>query len=187
MSHPQQALISPRFLVIAGMVLLAALARLLPHPPNFAPVESMALFAGALFLDRRLALLVPLLAMLVSDIGLELLMGTGYGFHRLLPVVYALIALTVVMGFVLRNRVSTLSVTVASIASALIFFVVTNFAVWWGSSFYPQTFEGLVACYVAALPFLKNAVAGALFYSLILFGGYALMRRRWPALTLQPA
>ncbi len=187
MSQSEQPLISPRFLVIAGMVLLAALARLLPHPPNFAPVESMALFAGALFLDRRLALLVPLLAMVVSDIGLELMMGAGYGFHRLLPVVYALIALTVVMGFFLRNRVSAINVAVASVVSALLFFAVTNFAVWWGSSFYPQTFEGLVACYVAALPFLKNAIAGALFYSLILFGGYALLRRRWPALTLQPA
>lgn len=187
MTKPAEPLLSPRVLALAGMILFVALARLLPHPPNFTPVASMALFAGALFLDRRLAVLVPLVAMAVSDVGLALLFGASYGFHKLLPVVYACIALTVVLGFVLRGRIGVLSVGIASVVSALGFFAVTNFFVWWGSSFYPQTVEGLIACYVAALPFLQNALAGALFYSLILFGGHALLRRRYPALALQPA
>lgn len=187
MTKPAEPVLSPRFLALAGMILFVALARLLPHPPNFAPVESMALFAGALFLDRRLAILVPLVAMALSDIGLALLFGAAYGFHSLLSVVYACIAATVLLGFLLRGRIGVLSVGAASVVSALGFFVVTNFFVWWGSSFYAQSADGLLACYVAALPFLKNAIAGALVYSLILFGGYALLRRRYPALAAQPA
>jgi hypothetical protein len=187
MPKTAEPLLSPRVLALAAMILLVALARLLPHPPNFAPVESMALFAGALFLDRRLALLVPLAAMAVSDLGLELMMGDGYGFHGLLPLVYACIAATVVLGFLLRGRIGVASVAIASVASALGFFAVTNFAVWWGSGMYPQTLAGLAACYIAALPFLQNAIAGALVYSLILFGGHALLQRRWPALALPVA
>lgn len=188
MANPAERLLSPRFLALAAMILLAALSRLLPHPPNFTPVESMALFAGALFIDRRLALLVPLVAMAVSDVGLELLMGRGYGFHGLLPLVYACIAATVLLGFALRGRLGVASIAAASVFAALAFFAVTNFAVWWGSSMYPHTWEGLVACYVAALPFLGNGIAGTLFYSALLFGGHALLGRRYPALrAAQPA
>lgn len=187
MTQTSESLLSPRVMTLIGMIVLVALSRLLPHPPNFAPVESMALFAGAWFVDRRLALLVPLAAMAISDVGLELLMGRGYGFHDLLPLVYGCIAATVLLGFALRGRVGVVAVTIASVVSALGFFLITNFATWWGSGMYPQTMEGLIACYVAALPFLKNAIAGALVYSLILFGGYALLRRRYPALAAQPA
>jgi hypothetical protein len=187
MAKPVEHLLSPRVLTLTAMILLVALARLLPHPPNFAPVESMALFAGALFVDRRLAILVPLAAMAISDVGLELLMGSGYGFHRLLPLVYVCIAATVLLGFLLRGRIGVAAVAGASVVSALGFFLVTNFAVWWQSSMYPQTWQGLVACYVAALPFLNNAIAGALVYSAVLFGGYALLRRRYPALAAQTA
>jgi hypothetical protein len=184
MPKTAEPLLSPRVLALAAMILLVALSRLLPHPPNFAPVESMALFAGALFIDRRLAFLVPLAAMAISDVGLELLMGAGYGFHGLLPLVYACIAGTVLLGVLLRGRIGVASVAIASVVSALGFFAVTNFAVWWGSGLYPQTLEGLVACYVAALPFLRNGIAGALLYSLLLFGGHALLQRRWPALAI---
>lgn len=183
MTKAAEHLLSPRGRTLVAMIALVALARLLPHPPNFAPAESMALFAGALFVDRRLALLVPLAAMALSDAGLALLFGAGYGFHGLLPVVYACIAGTVALGFLLRGRIGVGSVAAASVASAVGFFLVTNFAVWWGSAFYAQDASGLLACYVAALPFLKNAIAGALFYSLLLFGGWAVLTRRWPVLA----
>lgn len=182
MSRSAEPLLSPRFLTLAAMIVAVALTRLLPHPPNFAPVESMALFAGAWFVDRRLALLVPLAAMAVSDVGLALLLGMDYGFHSLMPAIYACIAATVLLGFFLRGRVGVTNVAVASVVSAIGFFAVSNFFVWLTSGMYPRTFEGLVACYVAALPFLQNGVAGALLYSLILFGGFELLRRRFPAL-----
>ena len=65
-------------LVLAAMIVLAALSRLLPHPPNFSPVEAMALFGGAWYASRRVALLVPLAAMLVSDLALAWVHGGQY-------------------------------------------------------------------------------------------------------------
>lgn len=191
MTKPAEPLLSPRFLALAGMILLVAMTRLLPHPPNFTPVASMALFAGAYFLDRRVALLVPLAAMLLSDLALGLLHG-GLYFEHLASLsslaVYACVALGSLLGFVLRGRVSGTRVLASSLVAAVIFFVVTNFAVWLTAtavSGHSACATGLIPCYVAAIPFFQWTVLGTLFYSIVLFGGYALMRRRWPMLELR--
>ena len=86
----------PRFLFLAGMILLAAASRLIPHPPNFGPIAALALFGGAQFADKRLAFLVPLAAMFLSDLVL--------GLHSLIPVIYGSFALIVCLGFWLRRR-----------------------------------------------------------------------------------
>ena len=171
--------------VLTGMILAVALTRLLPHPPNFSPVEAMALFGGAHFARKGLAVLVPLVALFVSDLALGLMLGGEYfqyfvsaGFW----LVYACIAGLAVMGFRLRGRVSAARVAGFGIAGSLLFFAVTNFGVWFGSTFYPQTAAGLAAAYVAGLPFLGNSLLGTLFYSTLLFGGYALLKARVPAL-----
>lgn len=178
-------LAAPGPLLLAGMILLAALSRLLPHPMNFSPVEAIALFGGAYFAARGWAVAVPLLAMLVSDLILGATLGgiyweymTGLSFWS----VYLCIALSTVMGFGLRGRVGAGRVLGYSLAGSVLFFVVTNFFSWYGGTLYPQTFEGLVACYVAAIPFFQNTVFGTLFYAAVLFGGFELLRRRAPAL-----
>lgn len=184
-----QRLFNPRTATLIGLIMLAALARLLPHPPNFTPIESMALFAGAWFMSRWLAVLVPIAAMIVSDLALGLLHGGLYVEHLFSApyiAVYACIVLCSIAGFALRGRVSGGRVLGWSLASAVIFFVVTNFAVWLTASAVPghsACASGLVPCYVAAIPFFQWTVLGALFWSAVLFGGYALMRRRWPALA----
>lgn len=167
----------PGALVLAGMIVFAALSRLVPHPFNFSPIEAMALFGGAYFAQRSWALLVPLAAMAISDLFI--------GLHTGLPVVYACMAAITVMGFSLRGKVSALRVGGLGLAGATLFFVVTNFMVWAGSGMYPMNAEGLIACYVAAIPFFTNQLAGVAFYSLLLFGGYALLRRRFPQLGMQ--
>lgn len=183
-----QRLFNPRTATITGMIVLAALARLLPHPPNFTPVESMALFAGAWFASRRLALLVPIAAMLLSDLVLGLVRGGLYMEHLFSVsyiAVYACIVLCSIAGFAMRGRVSGGRVLGWSLAGAVIFFVVTNFAVWLTASAVPghsACSTGLIPCYVAAIPFFQWSVLGALFWSALLFGGFELLRRRWPAL-----
>lgn len=176
--------------VLIGMILAVALSRLIPHPPNFSPVEAMALFGGAYFARKAVAVLIPLIALFISDLALGLTMGGEYfsyftsaGFW----LVYATITGLSVMGFALRGRVTFGRVTGYSIVSALVFFLVTNFGVWWGASFYPQTFNGLIAAYVAGLPFLQNGLLGTLFYSAVLFGGYELLKARSPQLGTQHA
>jgi hypothetical protein len=171
---------SPGPLVLGAMILLAVATRLLYHfqpglvPPNFSPVEAVALFGGAYFADRRLALLVPLAAMALSDLVI--------GFHGLLWLVYACVAVSTVLGFGLRGKVGVARVAAYSVIGSTLFFIVTNFGVWFGSSMYPQTWAGLVECYVAAIPFYKNTLAGTLFYAALMFGGFALLRARVPQL-----
>lgn len=174
--------------VLAAMIVAAALTRLLPHPPNFSPVEAMALFGGAYFASRAVAVVVPLLAMLVSDLALAAIHGGTYfeymasaGFW----LVYACIALSAVLGFGLRGKVTGARVLGYGLLGSVLFFVVTNFGTWLGSSMYPQNGAGLMAAYVAGIPFFQWTVLGTLFYAALLFGGFALLRRQVPALHAQ--
>lgn len=160
-----------RFSILAGMILAAAASRLIPHPPNFTPVAAIALFGGAQFADKRAAFLVPLAGLFLSDLVL--------GFHRLMPVVYGAFALIVFVGIWVRHRPSSLRIAGAAIASAVLFFVLTNFGVWAFGTLYPKTGTGLINCYVAAIPFFRNMLLGNLLYSALLFGGIALAERRY--------
>ena len=164
-----------RIIVLLSAILAAAALRLVPHPPNFTPIGAMALFSGA-YLGRRgpVALAAPLGALLLSDLVL--------GFYRGMPTVYFSVALVVLIGAVALRRVSPLRVGGAAIASSILFFVLTNFGMWLSSGFYPRTLAGLQACYVAAIPFFQNTVAGDLFYAALLFGGFALLERVVPKL-----
>jgi hypothetical protein len=175
-----------RFFVIAGMILAAAVTRLVPHPWNFTAIGAMALFGGAHLADRRAAFAVPLVAMLLSDLYLA---GVIYGWSTLaaMPLVYVCFALTVAMGLWLRNRRRVVPIAAAGIGSAVLFYIVTNFGVWAEGTFYPRTAEGLVACYVAGLPYFNNFLLANLLYSLVLFGGLALAERQFgPLREAQP-
>jgi hypothetical protein len=179
-------LLAPRTLVLAALIAVAVAVRLLIHfvpgslPYNFTPVEAVALFGGALFADRRLAVAVPLLAMFLSDILI--------GLHELIPLVYLLIAATVWLGGTLRGRLSAGRIAIAAIVSTTGFYLATNFAVWLLGDMYPHTGAGLVACYVAGIPFYQWQLLGSLLWSALLFGGFALLTRRFPVLAApQPA
>lgn len=160
--------------VIVGLVIAAAMLRIIPHPPNFAPVAAMALFAGAHLADKRIAFLLPLIAMGLSDAVI--------GFHDGFVLVYVCMCIAVAIGIGMRGRLSALMVTGGALLSAVLFFVVTNFGVWLTSGMYPLSAEGLIACYVAAIPFFQYTAAGNLFYAALLFGGYALIETRVPQL-----
>lgn len=166
--------ISPRMALIGGIVLFGALLRLVPHWPNFTPIAAMALFGGAYIKKKHLAFLVPVAALLLSDLFL--------GFHKWMIAVYVSFALVVGIGMLLRNRVRTGSVLLATVSASLLFFLITNFAVWIGSPFYPQNMAGLLESYTLAIPFLNNGILGDLFFSTVFFGGFYLAQQRFPAL-----
>ena len=169
-----------RILTLLTAILAAAALRLVPHPPNFTPIGAMALFSGA-YLGRRgaVALVAPLGALFLSDLVL--------GFYRGMPTVYFSVALIVIIGWLALRRVSPIRVGGAAIASSVLFFMLTNFGTWLSSGFYPRTLAGLEACYIAAIPFFQNTVAGDLFYAAVLFAGFALLERTVPALRSRPA
>ncbi|GAA4718995.1 hypothetical protein H9L13_08110 [Sphingomonas lutea] len=164
-----------RLLVLLAAIVAAAALRLVPHPPNFTPIGAMALFSGA-YLGRKgaIALAAPLGALLLSDLIL--------GFYAGMATVYFSTALVVLIGWLALQRRSLFRVAGAALASSIVFFVLTNFGMWLSSGYYPMTLAGLQACYVAAIPFFQNSVAGDLFFSGVLFGGFALLERQVPAL-----
>jgi hypothetical protein len=164
-----------QLLTVSGIIFAAALSRLLPHPPNAAPIAAMALFAGAYAQDKRLAFGLPLAAMLLSDAVI--------GFHPGMFAVYVSFMLITCLGLKLRNRVRALPVAGASLASSVLFFLLTN-SVWLhgGHGLFPMNFQGMIDCYVTALPFFANTLFGDLFFTALLFGGYAALRRRFPTL-----
>lgn len=164
-------------LVLAGVMLATMAARLLPHPPNFTPIEAVALFGGAYVADRRLAFLLPLLALLLSDLVLGFAVY-GYGLlYGGMAFVYASVAaITVLGGCWLRQRATVLRVASGALVAASLFFVVTNFGTWLTSGLYPPTVGGLLACYVAGLPFFHYTLASTFAYTTLLFGGAAVTR-----------
>ena len=163
-----------RLAAILSAIVLAAALRLVPHPPNFTPIGAMALFGGAYLGRQWLALAAPLGALLLSDLVL--------GFHGGMPFVYGSVALIALIGWAVARQKTPLAIAGAALASSVLFFAVTNFGVWLTSGMYPATLSGLAACYVAAIPFFQNTLAGDLFFSALLFGGFALLEMRVPLL-----
>jgi hypothetical protein len=163
-----------RLLALLTAIFAAAAMRLVPHPPNFSPIAAMALFSGAYLPKRALAFVAPFAALLLSDAVL--------GFYAGMNFVYFSFALTVLIGWAVASRKTPLAIGAAAIASSVLFFVLTNFGMWLFSGFYPLTSAGLVACFVAAIPFFQNTLAGDLFFTALLFGGFALLERFLPAI-----
>ena len=155
---------SNREIVILLFIILAAVIRLIPHPPNFAPITAMALFGGLNFQNKKLAYAIPLLAMIVSDLFL--------GFYSISIFVYlSFIAITYIGTTIKKINISNIFL------SSLLFFIITNLGVWILG--YPMTIEGLLACFTLALPFFGYALAGDLFFSLLFKYGFKSVEKKY--------
>jgi hypothetical protein len=155
------------------MILAAAFTRLIPHPPNFTAVGAMALFGGAYFSEKKFAFIVPLIAMLLSDLII--------GFHKGMLSVYLSFVLIVGIGILLSRNIKLKNVVAASLISSVLFFVLTNFQMWLQSPLYAKNISGLVACYVAAIPFFHYTILGDLFFVGVLFGVFAAIQLKFPS------
>lgn len=171
--------------IVSLMILVAALSRLLPHPPNFTAVGAMGLFGAAHFSRKYLAFLVPLAALLLSDFLLN-----NFVYARLYPEfygnswvwfgsawVYGAFALIIGLGFVLLRRVKVTNLILASVLASVIFFLVTNFGSMMVDPKYPKTFAGLMAACTAGIPFFWNTLLGDLFFTGVLFGSFEWVKR----------
>lgn len=176
-----------RLAIIVSIVLAGALFRFVPHWPNFTPVAAMALFGGAYLGRKPLAFLIPFAAMFLSDLVL--------GFHSSMGAVYLAFGLTVIIGMMIRSRITAGNVMLASVSSSVLFYLITNFAAWLANPMYPDTFAGLIQSYIAGLAFFNNGaygisfflneVVGTLLFSASFFGIYYLAEQRIPALKLK--
>ena len=169
------------------LVVIAALYRIMPDRPyGFAPQIAMAIFGGAIIKDKKLAFLLPLLSMFISDALYEILYRNGVGnmrgFYEGQLTNYILFASMTVFGFLVR-KINVLKVIAASVAAPTAFFLLSNFFVWFSHSpdagwSRPKTFEGLLMCYNDGLPFYPWSIASTLIFSAILFGGYYLFKKK---------
>jgi hypothetical protein len=175
------------------LILAASLYRAWPDRPyGFAPQMAMALFAGAIIRDKRMAFLLPLLSMLLSDVLYQLLYVNGLteikGFYSGQWLNYLLIAGVTVFGFLLK-RITALRVLFFSLSGSAIFFLVSNFTVWAGGGGFarPKTFDGFMLCYYDGLAFYRdyglvkgfygNLFIGDIFFCTLLFGSFFLLQR----------
>jgi hypothetical protein len=167
-------MLKPRSAAIVGFILFAALFRIVPHPWNISPLGAMALFGGAKFRGRAAALLFPLGALLLSDWTL--------GFYSGIWAVYLGYAAIVVVGRFIQKRQNVCGIGFGALASSSIFYLITNFGPWLPECHYPKTLQGIIQGYIAGIPFYRNTLVGDLFYSAVLFGGFALLEKWVPAI-----
>jgi hypothetical protein len=171
------------FWLLSFFVFVAAITRVLPHPDNVTAIGAMALFGGTYFNNRKTALLMPLVAMFFSDMLLEVLFRLGVGntpgIHNTLPFVYLAFFVAAAIGFWVKKNITFARVFGGGVLASLVFFIITNFAVWL-SGFYGFTLEGLITCYVAAIPFYRNTFIGDMVFITLLFGSFEYLKQTAP-------
>lgn len=144
-------------------MVLAAFSRLIPHPPNFAPITAIALFSGFYVTNKFLVYALPIGIMILSDLFI--------GFSSVTFFVYFAFLIVSFIG-TQSKKPSFLAILISSIS----FFIITNFGVWILGG-YPKTWTGLVTCYTMAIPFFKNSLMGDFFYSGVMILSYSLSRK----------
>ncbi len=179
-----------RFGVLISFIVVAALSRLLPFPPNFSPIGSMALFGAAYFARKQWAFLVPLLALWLSNLVLDNIVYARFydGFVWFSNVwVYLAFVGLIFFGMEALRKVTVPRVIGASLGAAVLFFLVSNFGVWLTSGMYAPTAAGLLSCYAAAIPFFGNTLAGNLIFSALMFGSFEWVLSQKPEWRLEKA
>ena len=155
------------YLSFVAIVLSAVFIRLIPHAPNMAPIAALALFSGALVPSWK-GFIIPLAAMIISDIFL--------GFHATIPFVYGSFFLIGCIGYLLRKKISPITIGLGSLSGSVLFFIITNFGVWATSSMYEKSIQGIMYCYYMGLPFFRNTILGDIFYTVLFFAGYKVFK-----------
>ncbi|MAZ36482.1 MAG: hypothetical protein CL842_03410 [Crocinitomicaceae bacterium] len=177
------------WIFIFVLILIAGLSRLLPHPPNFTALGAMALFGGAALSNKILKVLLPLVALFITDVILNntVFAASNQGFTLFYPGAlwtYVAIASIALLAPLLINKLSVQKVVLGSLMASVVFFVISNFGAWASGVLYPMTLEGLATCYIAAIPFFANTLGGDVLFSGILFGGFYLAGLKMPKLAL---
>ena len=158
------SILNKKQLVLIAFVVVAAIFRLFPHLPNVTPITAMALFSGAYFSNKKLAFIVPLAAMFLSDLIL--------GFSGITLFVYAAFILVGLIGFI-SKKMNITTILLSSIG----FFIITNFGVWLLG--YPKTVDGLLECYTLAIPFFRNSLIGDFFFAGVLYFGFNFVSKKY--------
>ena len=175
-------MLNPKNISISVVILIAIVSRFIPHPPNFTPILSICFFSGIMFNKIKYAYSIPIIFMLLSDLII--------GFYSLIFWVYFSLIIIISLGIYLNknyqksNNSKPIVLYLGTVSSSLIFYLISNFGVWIGSVFYKQDISGLINCYVAALPFLKNNLLSNLFFTTIIFYSYKIIFKKTGSLKI---
>ena len=149
-----------RLFTILGLIFVGVVSRLIPHPPNFTSVNSIALLGGCFLGSRILSLGTVFSVLMLTDLI--------FGHHSTMIFVYGAVSLIVCLGFRFRNGISLYNAPLISFAASSLFYLISNFGVWLSSGMYERTLHGLTLCYVSALPFFGYQVLGDMSYGVVL-------------------
>ena len=151
------------FFYLVLFVFILALTRIIPHPPNFTPILATAIMAPLLVKDRWYGILIPILAMFISDMII--------GFHPYQFVIYTTLLTISLVSPMNKNY---LALGFIALSGSVWFFITTNFAVWFLWDYYPKSIEGLLTCYTLAIPFFKNTLVSTILFTglLTIFTNY---------------
>lgn len=179
--------INLRFSVLTALILLCAFSRIIPHMPNFSPLGAIGLFGAAHFSKKWQAFFIPIAATWLSDLFINNVIYAQYypnftWFYEGFYWQYGSYLLITLVGLGIFKKINISKILTGALASTAIFFLISNFGCWIGSTTYPQQFGGLMTCYAAGVPFLKGTLLGDLFYSGLLFGTFALAQFKFPVL-----
>lgn len=173
-----------QFVLLVGFVLSVVIIRVLAipfwgEPISFSPVNALALFCGAYFSQKKyLPFVITLVAVWFSDIFIDrIYLHQWTLFYAGFYWQYLSIMFITLIGLLLQNRINVLNVAAAGFGSAILFFIISNFGCW-AMGWYPASFAGLIACYVAAIPFFKYALVGNLIYCPLFFGGFEILQAK---------
>lgn len=170
------------WLYAAILFTVAIVSRLIPHYPNFTAIGSIAVVGGLAYKKWLPALLATASSLFISDLIINNLVMTDYynSFTWFSPgalLIYGCFVLSVFIPRIFTFQSNIVRWIAASVASTIVFFLVTNFGVWYKSALYPQDVNGLIACYAAAVPFAINHLLGTLFYGALLLIGFSFVNK----------
>jgi hypothetical protein len=170
------------YLAIISLILFASFSRIIPHMPNFTPIGAMALFGGAYLKNRYHAFLIPMISLWLSDLILNNFIFSFYSeftwFYPGFLWQYISFILIIVIGHLFLKKLNFKNIFITTISSSLLFFIITNLGVWISGSMYTLDFQGLISCYIMALPFFKGTLLGFMCYSTLLFGVLEFSKRK---------
>ena len=175
--------INIQLFTIILFIIVGCMSRIIPHAPNFTPIGAICLFGASHFTKKTYAFLVPILIIFFSDLFINnvLYPNSSFiffynGFYWQYISYILIISMSVIF---LKPKISIFSIGLNSVASSLIFFIISNFGVWIASGMYPLNFIGFISCYVNALPFYYNTLISFLLYSYLLIGAFYLIQRKY--------
>ena len=164
------------YLIVMPLVFIMIFSRFITVIPNFTPLISLILFIPLVLKDKKLAMILIIIAQLFADFLI--------GFYDTMLFVYGNI-LVALFAFKYMIAINFYKVLSSSVAASIVFYITTNFGVWFVMDLYPATASGLIACYIAGIPFLKSMTLSTVIFSTTLFVLFKVVKKLRPDFTYQ--